>query len=280
VWPSGRTLIFEPGSSPVETRANYRQFYNAVSEQLDSTEFGEFALFLNYGYVPGQDKEYAQVQLPDHFLNKNSVRLALELLGDCCLEGRRVLDVGCGRGGLVYVIRKFFNARYIIGIDLASAAISFCKKVNQCDIVGFLQAEAERLPFAAEAFDVVTNLESSHSYPDMAIFYHDVHRVLIDGGFFLYSDVLEMERWRDCGALLEAAGFAVELDRDITTNVLLSCDEIARARTQAFHRARAPELVDEFLGLPGSQVYEDMSKGVCRYKLLKLKKRESGRGRP
>jgi SAM-dependent methyltransferase len=278
--PAAPTLVFEAADSSAATRASYQRFYNAVSEQLNSTEFGAFAFFLNYGYVPDQNPHYAQVSLPDHFLNKNSVRLALELLGDCSLTGRRILDVGCGRGGTVSVIHRFFAPDRVTGIDLSSKAIAFCHANHKYARVSFLEADAERLPFQAEAFEIVTNLESSHSYPDIARFYSDVFRVLTHGGYFLYADLLETHRWTKSRGILGALGFTVERDRDITTNVLLSCDEIARSRTGAFGHEEAPVQVAEFLAVPGSEVYEDMRKRSCTYRILKLKKRERGRGSP
>jgi ubiquinone/menaquinone biosynthesis C-methylase UbiE len=276
--PADIELAFEANSAPAEIKASYRRFYNAVSEQLDSTEFGEFSFFLNYGYVADRNPQYAQVKLPDYFLNKNSVALALELLGDCIITGGRVLDVGCGRGGTVYVIHRFFSASQIIGIDLSSTAISFCKNTHKYPRVGFLEGDAEDLPLRDESFDIVTNLESSHSYPNIEGFYSEAMRVLKPGGHFLCADVLSVQCWKECAALLEAVGFTVEREQDVTTNVLLSCDEIASTRIHAFNHQRDTQIVEEFLALPGSEVYEDMWHRRCTYKILKLKKSATRKG--
>jgi phthiocerol/phenolphthiocerol synthesis type-I polyketide synthase E len=273
-------LVFDGGSSPAEAKAAYRRFYNGVSAQLDSTEYGEFSSFLNYGYVPNHNPQYARVQLPDHYLSKNSVRLVLELVDDCALAGRGVLDVGCGRGGSVSVIHKFFAPRIIVGIDLSSAAISFCRKAHRYAGVTFLEADAEALPFREESFEVVTNVESSHSYPDIEEFYSEVFRVLTSGGYFLYTDVLPVDRMNECTALLRDIGFSIEREQDITTNVLLSCDQIASLRAGAFANERDTQFVKEFLGLPGSEVYEQLRQGKCSYRIFKLRKMERvSRGR-
>lgn len=273
----GMQLVIDANSSPAATKASYRRFYNAVSQQLNSTEFGKFSFFLNYGYVTDGSPEYAPVNLPDRCLNKSSTRLVLEVLGDCVINGRRVLDVGCGRGGTVHVIHKFFSPKSITGVDLSSAAISFCKQAHKYPEAVFLEADAEALPFGEESFDVVTNIESSHSYPEIGLFYSQVFRILKGGGHFLYTDVLPVRYMEECVAVLKETGFVIEKEQDITANVLLSCDEIARDRTAAFDRPRNSESVDEFLGLPGSDVYEDMSHGRSTYKIFKLKKTE-GRG--
>jgi len=275
VTPSAE-LVFAPGSSQDEAKAAYRDFYNGVSEQLNATDFGDFSFFLNYGYVPDQHAQYARVRLPDRYLNKNSVRLALELVGDCDIVGRRVLDVGCGRGGTVSVIHKFFAPRMVTGLDLSSAAISFCRKAHAYAGVAFLEGDAEALPFRNNSFDVVTNVESSHSYPDIERFYSEVFRVLAPQGHFLYTDVLPAGRMNDCTGLLKDIGFSVARAQDITTNVLLSCDQIAGTRAGAFGTGRDSGIVLEFLAVPGSEVYEEMRLGRCIYKMFELKKVERG----
>jgi ubiquinone/menaquinone biosynthesis C-methylase UbiE len=268
-------LMFDTGSSSADdTKAGYRRFYNGVSEQLNNSDFGDFSFFLNYGYVADRNPQYAQVQLPAHYLNKNSVRLALELIDDCEITGRRVLDVGCGRGGTISVIQKFFAPQSITGVDISSVAISFCHKTHRHSQIRFMEADAEALPFRERAFDVVTNVESSHSYPHIETFYTEVSRVLVPGGYFLYTDVLPIARMNECEKLLQRAGFSVERLRDITTNVVLSCDQIAETRTGAFAQAQNPGTLDEFLALPGSDVYEEMRQRQCVYHMFKLKKTE------
>lgn len=276
--PKGE-LVLEVGSSPAETKAAYRRFYNAVSEHLNATVFGDFAFFLNYGYVPDRNPQYSRVELPGQYLNRNSVRLVLELVGDCDTAGKRILDVGCGRGGTVSVIRKYFSPRSIIGIDLSSAAIAFCDKAHRQTAVSFLEADAEALPFQKESFEIVTSVESSHSYPDIEKFYNEVFRVLITGGYFLYTDVMPVARMKECTDMLQQIGFYVERTRDITTNVLLSCDQLANARMGAFDQERNSGTMPEFLALPGSDAYEEMRQRVSIYNMFKLRRRSNTGGR-
>jgi SAM-dependent methyltransferase len=267
---AGLSLTF--GSAPDEMKQGYQRFYDSVSAQLDASMFGEFSFFLNYGYVPNLSPQFSRIDLPDHVINKNSVRLVLEVIGDCPLDGRRVLDVGCGRGGTIHTIHGFFAPREIVGLDLSAAAIAFCQRVHRYVGVRFFQGDAELLPFEAESFDVITNIESSHSYPNPKAFYAEVHRVLATGGHFLYTDVLSADDWNDSKASLAALGFAVERERDITGNVLLSCDDVARTRVQAFDSGNDARLMQNFLATPGSDVYVEMSQRRWTYNLLKLRK--------
>jgi ubiquinone/menaquinone biosynthesis C-methylase UbiE len=133
-----------------------------------------------------------------------------------------------------------------------------------------VHGDAEHLPFPDNAFDVVTNVESSHSYPNLERFYRETHRVLRAGGRFLYTDLLAKDRWLTALTILENLGFTTEVARDITENVLLSCDETGRRHLQSFRRENDAELMAEFLGLSGSATYEGMKRGASSYRIYRL----------
>ena len=275
--PPMLTFVPEPGTvidaDPGETvKAGFLRFYNTVSEQLDATEVGEFSFFLNYGYSPDLNPQHAAVKLPARFINKNSVQLVLELIGDHDLRGARVLDVGCGRGGTVHVLKEFFSCGSINGVDLSPKAIEFCRSRHKSPDVRFDVGDAERLSFPDGTFDVVTNVESSHSYPNVKAFYAGVYRVLGAGGVFLYTDCLPAETVADSVGSLARQGFVIERETDITSNVLKSCDEIALTRVAAFHESNAPDLMANFLAVPGSEVYDQMKSRRWRYMIYRFRK--------
>jgi phthiocerol/phenolphthiocerol synthesis type-I polyketide synthase E len=278
--PQAGPLAFEHRTTAGEVKENYRRFYDGVNSQLDSSLFGPFSFFLNYGYAPDHSPQHAAVALPDHFLNKNSVRLVLELIGDCDLNDRRVLDVGCGRGGTVFVVKQFFKARSVQGVDLSPNAVAFCREHHRYDNVRFDEGDAEHLPFQDGQFDVVTNVESSHSYPNIDRFYAEVFRVLSPGGCFVYTDLLPVPSIPEYLAALKSVGFRLEIDRDITENVLISCDEIARDRIAAYDPGNDPELMKNFLAAPGSQVYDDMRARRWSYRIYRFRKPEAERPWP
>lgn len=260
----------EPVSS--KEKEQTRQFYNLINQQLDAAVFGTYSVFLNYGYVADETRQYSQVELPDHSLNKNSVKLALEVIGDCDISHSILLDVGCGRGGTLDLINKYFNTKQTIGIDLSTSAILFCRRNYHYPRNCFLEGDAEELPFEGEVFDLVTNIESSHRYPNIANFYLEVLRVLKRGGYFLYADLMPVMLVSERLKNLQEIGFVLESNRDITKNVLLSCDEIAERRLGAYADGHDPGLMNEFLSVPGSQVYEELKNGEWIYKIFRLKK--------
>ncbi|HVM01240.1 MAG TPA: SDR family NAD(P)-dependent oxidoreductase, partial [Acidimicrobiales bacterium] len=263
-----------PGAEPAgeagpgaAAKAGYRQFYDDVSRRLERTGVGEASFFLNYGYLSrGDGADEARLEVPDGVFNPSSVRLAFELVGPVDLDGRRVLDVGCGRGGTVALLAERFGAE-AVGVDLAPEAVAFCRRAHRHPGVRFEVGDAEHLPFGDASFDAVTNLESSHTYPDVRAFLAEVRRVLRPGGWFLHTDLLPAGRWAEVRALLAPLGLTVVGDRHITPNVLASCDEVATTRTGAFGGGNA--VIDNFLAVPGSAVYEQMASGAWEYRILR-----------
>ena len=265
--PTPAATVLEKGAAG-QAKAGYRDFYNDITKRLERSGVGEASFFLNYGYVSLGEGDEARFAVPDGVFNSNSVRLAFELIGRTDLRNRRVLDVGCGRGGTVALLADRFAAQ-ASGVDLAPEAIAFCRRTHP-QAAGFEVGDAEHLPFADGAFEVVTNIESSHTYPNLRAFYAEVRRVLMGGGEFLYTDLLPVQRWAEVQMLLKTLGFAIKAERHITPNVLASCDEVAATRAQAFGGANA--MIDNFLAVPGSAVYEQMNSGAWEYRILRAQR--------
>jgi ubiquinone/menaquinone biosynthesis C-methylase UbiE/NAD(P)-dependent dehydrogenase (short-subunit alcohol dehydrogenase family)/acyl carrier protein len=256
-----------PGAA---AKASYRDFYDDVTRRLERSGVGDVSFFLNYGYLSLGGPDEARFQVPDGTFNPSSIRLAFELIGATKLEGRKVLDVGCGRGGTVSLLAETLGAE-ATGVDLSPEAIAFCRRVHRHPRTRFEVGDAERLPFPDGVFDAVTNLESSHTYPNLRAFLAEVRRVLASGGWFLYTDLLPVQRWAEVRALLEPLGLRVASDRHITSNVLASCDEVAATRAQAFNESSAA--IDNFLAVPGSAVYEQMKSGAWEYRIVRAQRR-------
>jgi phthiocerol/phenolphthiocerol synthesis type-I polyketide synthase E len=268
--PLGDPRFLDTASAPAEVKQMHRRFYNAVNQRLAASGLGDFSFFLNYGYVANGSAEHAVIPLPAHALNRNSIKLVLETIGDCPITGRDVLDVGCGRGGTIYVMNRFFPPRTTTGMDLSPEAVLFCGRTHHYPGTSFAQGDAEQLPFRSGSFDVVSNVESSHSYPGIEAFYAEVHRVLRPGGNFLYTDSMPSALRESRIGMLGRMGFEVLRETDITANVLLSCDEIAGRRRDSF--SGGDEILDDFLAVPGSTMYEAFRSGALTYGIWKLRK--------
>lgn len=257
------------GNGPeVAAKTSYREFYNDVTRRLEQSGVGAASFFLNYGYVSLGEGDEAQFEVPAEVFNANSVRLAFELIGGTALKDRGVLDVGCGRGGTIALLVEKFGA-VATGVDLSPEAIAFCRSTHG-HTARFEVGDAEHLPLEDGTFDVVTNVESSHTYPNLRAFLTEVRRVLTKGGLFLYTDLLPVQRWAEVHMLLESLGMRQESERDITANVLKSCDQVATNRAKAF--GGSSEMIDNFLAVPGSVVYEQMNSGAWEYRIIRARK--------
>ncbi|MBS0525437.1 MAG: SDR family NAD(P)-dependent oxidoreductase [Proteobacteria bacterium] len=249
-------------------KASFREFYNGITRRLEESGVGDASFFLNYGYVSTGGEDDAQYDVAEGLLNASSVRLVYELLGKTRLKGKRVLDVGSGRGGTAALLAEQFGAK-ATGVDLAPEAVAFCRRVHRSPNLRFEVGDAEQLPCKEKSFDVVTNVESSHTYPNLRGFFVEVRRVLKPGGLFLYTDLLPVQRWAEVRVLLASLRFELRDDREITANVLASCDLVAATRAKAFGAADAS--IDNFLAVPGSTVYEQMRSAAWQYRILRCR---------
>merc|ERR1719482_1916837 len=109
-------------------------------------------------------------------------------------EGARVLEVGSGRGGGAKAVSKCFCPSLYVGMDLNSLQVASAQKRSgssgPCPL-SFVQGDAENLPFPDASFDIVVNVESSHTYPHFDRFVAEVRRVLKQGGRFVITDFRE-----------------------------------------------------------------------------------------
>ncbi|MEM3014228.1 MAG: methyltransferase domain-containing protein [Candidatus Bathyarchaeia archaeon] len=97
------------------------------------------------------------------------------------LQGRLVLDVGCGPG----IAASLFppNSR-VIGLDFSVSML----KNARCRIHSLVQGSAFNLPFRNSSFDVITCLFVASDYSDKAGIFYEAHRVLQENGHFLFAD--------------------------------------------------------------------------------------------
>ena len=68
-------------------------------------------------------------------------------------EGKEILDVGCGTGGLAFALAGRGDNRRIVGIDPAEPYLRYAKDRNRDPRVSFELGDAESLPFADDSFD-------------------------------------------------------------------------------------------------------------------------------
>lgn len=271
----GRFAATDPGvidKSPAAIKGKWKELYESINSHINSTIFESDAVFLNYGYVDDGGPRRSRIELPPHYPNRNCVELILELVGDEKLTARDVLDVGCGRGGNIQTMKRFFHPNCIVGLDMSFNAVNFCRRTAGDGRTFFLEGDAERLPFAESSFDAVTNVESSCCYPDWPSFLREVHRVLRPGGSFLHTDLFPNDTMAKMLDFLLGLGFALERDQDISKNVLLSCDEAAKRVAQVYKDFLDEAVQTHFVGVPGTTPYDEMVEGTMSYRIFRFRK--------
>jgi ubiquinone/menaquinone biosynthesis C-methylase UbiE len=106
------------------------------------------------------------------------------------------------------------------GVDFSAKAVHFCKRNHRLEGLSFLRGDAESLPLAAESFDAVLNVESSHCYGSMPAFLCQVKRVLRPGGHFLFADLRNTVDRERLHQNIVGTGMTLLIQQDVTANVV------------------------------------------------------------
>ena len=98
--------------------------------------------------------------------------------------GLRILDAGCGTGGMLSLLRQHGA---VVGVDLFEEAIHFAKRREGAQLV---RGSILELPFTSDTFDLVTEFEVVNHWSiqnDQQAF-NELARVLRPGGILLYRE--------------------------------------------------------------------------------------------
>lgn len=108
---------------------------------------------------------------------KPPIAYALKRAG--LMPGMRVLDLGCGRGELLYQARA--AGAFAVGTDFAPAAVRRAREVSGSPT---LLCDAKALPFAASSFDrvfLIGVIDHLHAW-ELKLCFSEIRRVLKPGG--------------------------------------------------------------------------------------------------
>ncbi|SEO34226.1 Methyltransferase domain-containing protein [Pseudorhodobacter antarcticus] len=105
-----------------------------------------------------------------------------------------LLDIGSGVGGPARYFASTFGCR-ITGIDLTPDFILAAKEIstlcNLGDLLSFVEANAAKLPFAADTFDHAYSFYVGMNLADKSAVLSECFRVLKPGGRLLWTEVTE-----------------------------------------------------------------------------------------
>jgi len=145
---------------------NYKQLY----ERVGSVIGWDFSRIEKKTKVVG--KKWKYIRVVKRYINKETI----------------LLDVGTGSGELLLEVAQFVKKAY--GIDYSRSMIKTARKnlaESRVSNVEFKLADAKRIPFSKEYFDVVI-CRHSNFYPK------EVFRVLKPGGVFITQQVGEKDK--------------------------------------------------------------------------------------
>jgi len=93
-------------------------------------------------------------------------------------EKRTILDVACGRGNWLKACQKLGINCY--GVDVSKAGLARAKE--RLDFTELVLSDAEKLPFRACSFDIVTCLGSLEHFPNPERGIEEMQRILTESG--------------------------------------------------------------------------------------------------
>ena len=147
-----------------------------------------------------------------HAVTREGLLARLEPL---ILEAHRILDLGSATGATGRLLRKQFRGAYVVSLDLsygmvrrALAGRGWLSKASA------VQGDANRLPFADGAFDLVVANQLLPWLPDPGAAFSDIARVLRPGGVFAFAtlgpdSLQELRRaWADVDGGVHVHAFA------------------------------------------------------------------------
>lgn len=93
---------------------------------------------------------------------------------------KTILDVGCASGTFTNNLTQVFPEAKIYGVDAYSAAINFAQK--KYPHLNFIEADAHRLPFKPNTFDLIICYETIEHVADPLQVLRQMHKVLKKDG--------------------------------------------------------------------------------------------------
>jgi len=161
----------------------WKRVFGRAREQPDPARVPLSEIIRHFNEAAGDEEHFPSTIDPRIY----HVQLILEYFGD--LNGKRVLDVGCGKGRFARVLGERFPGSAIVAFDLAEAMLRHVP-----DGMGRCAGSMTALPFQSEGFDFAYATESLEHAVDIDRTVAEMCRVTKPGGRIVIIDK-NAEQW-------------------------------------------------------------------------------------
>lgn len=153
---------------------------------------------------PDEEHIYPRADLPffekiwgKGFISPGGPEEVSKILTDVDLAGKRVLDIGCGMGGVDQILVEKYGVKEVVGIDVEAPVLekarTYIAEAGLSDRVTFIQVEPGKIDIEDSAFDVVFSKDALLHIQDKDTLFSEIYRLLNSDGFFVGSDWLRGE---------------------------------------------------------------------------------------
>ena len=106
-----------------------------------------------------------------------------------------ILELGCGTGNLSSLIVHHFPDARLTTVDISGEIISECKGRLKNTSIEFIQGNFSKLCFPNNCFDLIISSIAIHHLTDSdkERLFQNIHRWLVSGGVFVFSDQFKGE---------------------------------------------------------------------------------------
>jgi malonyl-CoA O-methyltransferase len=119
-------------------------------------------------------------------LQKSLAKELARSVGSLKISPKDILDVGTGTGEVTFLLHEQFKDARITGCDIAPGMIEKASQKNRSKNMKFEIADAEKLPYESDHFDLVVSSTTYQWVEDIEKAFSEAKRVLKKNGYFAF----------------------------------------------------------------------------------------------